>query len=74
MINKFLKTLYISAFQQGEPCVLQRLREMRRGKTPPAYPLLLKVNEEKYKKAHLKIMIMGQETNGWERQKVSTTL
>lgn len=72
MINKLLKKLYISKFQQGNPCVLQQLREMRRGDNPPAYPLLLKVNEEKHNKADLKIMIIGQETDGWESQKVTT--
>lgn len=68
MINKLLKTLYISKFQQSNPCVLQLLREMRREENPPAYPLLLKVNEEIHNKADLKIMIMGQETDSWERQ------
>lgn len=68
MINKQLKDLYTSKFQQGPPCVLQLLREMRRGENPPAYPLLLKVNEEIHNKADLKIMIMGQETDSWERQ------
>lgn len=68
MTNKLLKTLYTSKFQQGTPCILQLLREMRRGENPPAYPLLLKVNEEIHYKADLKIMIMGQETDSWERQ------
>lgn len=68
MINKQLKDLYTSKFQQGNPCILQLLREMRRGENPPAYPLLLKINEEKYNNADLKIMIMGQETDSWERQ------
>lgn len=68
MINNLLKDLYISRFQQDNPCILQLLREMRRGENPPAYPLLLKVNEEIHYKADLKIMIMGQETDSWERQ------
>ena len=45
---------------------------MRRGENPPAYPLLLKVNEEQYDKADLKIMVFGQETNSWEHKICST--
>ncbi|RGP11882.1 hypothetical protein DXB27_20575 [Parabacteroides gordonii] len=41
---------------------------MRREGNPPAYPLLLKVNEERYNNADLKVMVFGQETNGWEHQ------
>lgn len=68
MTNNLLKKLYINRLQQGAPCVLQLLREMRRGETPPSYPLLLKINEDEHYKADLKIMIMGQETDSWERQ------
>lgn len=68
MINEKLYTLYSNKLKAGSPCVLQQLRQMRREENPPAYPLLLKVNEERYNKAELKVMVFGQETNGWEHQ------
>jgi hypothetical protein len=70
-INDQLKELYISKFTEGTPCFLQYLREKRcleNKKEQPAYPLLLKINEEKYHNADLRIMIFGQETNSWEQQ------
>ncbi len=72
MINKQLHTLYFSKLSTGFPCILQQFRQMRRGENPPAYPLLLKVNEEQYDKADLKIMVFGQETNSWEHKICST--
>ncbi|WP_278622918.1 hypothetical protein [Parabacteroides gordonii] len=68
MINEKLYTLYYNRLNAGSPCVLQQLRQMRREGNPPAYPLLLKVNEERYNNADLKVMVFGQETNGWEHQ------
>ena len=68
-INEKLRQLYIDRLSAGEPCFLQILREQRRNidhTTQPAYPLLIKINEEKYKNADLKIMVFGQETNSWE--------
>lgn len=70
-INDQLKDLYISKFSEGAPCFLQYLREKRsleNKKEQPAYPLLLKINEENYRNADLRIMIFGQETNSWEHQ------
>ena len=68
MINEKLYTLYYNRLNAGSPCVLQQLRQMRREGNPPAYPLLLKVNEKRYNNADLKVMVFGQETNGWEHQ------
>jgi hypothetical protein len=68
-LNEKLKQLYIDKLSAGNPCILQLLREQRRNadkSTQPAYPLLIKINEERYKNADLKIMVFGQETNGWE--------
>lgn len=70
MINSKLRQLYIDTFSTESPCVLQLLRNKRRTPEVPAYPLLIKVNEEALAKADIKIMIFGQETNSWE-QKVS---
>ena len=70
-INDQLRDLYISKFSEGTPCFLQQLREKRRldnTKEQPAYPLLLKINEENYRNADLRIMIFGQETNSWEHE------
>ncbi len=68
-IIKELTNIYSDKLSFGEPCVLQQLREMRRSPNvneQPAYPLLLKINEEALAKADLRIMIFGQETNSWE--------
>jgi len=70
-INEQLKELYITKFSEGTPCFLQQLREKRRldnKKERPAYPLLLKINEENYHNADLRIMTFGQETNSWEHE------
>ena len=70
-LNDQLKDLYITKFSEGTPCFLQQLREKRRvenKKERPAYPLLIKINEENYLKADLRIMIFGQETNSWEHK------
>ena len=72
MINEQLYALYSNKLNSGFPCVLQQLRQMRREDNPPAYPLLLKVDEERYNNADLKIMVFGQETNGWEHRVCST--
>lgn len=73
MINSKLRQLYIDTFSAESPCVLQMLRDKRRTSEKPAYPLLIKVNEEALAKADIKIMTFGQETNSWE-QKVSETV
>jgi len=68
-LNEKLRQLYIDKLSAGNPCLLQVLREQRRNTdkaTQPAYPLLIKINEENYRNADLKIMVFGQETNGWE--------
>jgi len=69
-LNEKLRELYIAKLSAGDPCFLQRLREQRRNidkSAQPAYPLLIKLNEEKnYEKADLRIMVFGQETNRWE--------
>jgi hypothetical protein len=75
-LNEQLKDLYVTKFREGSPCFLQQLREKRRhenSKEQPAYPLLLKIDEDRYQEADLKIMIFGQETNSWEH-KVSDKL
>lgn len=68
-LNDKLSQLYRDKLSIGNPCLLQVLREQRRNtdkSTQPAYPLLIKINEVNYGKADLKIMVFGQETNGWE--------
>jgi len=68
-LNEKLRQLYIDKLSAGNPCLLQVLREQRRNTdktTQPAYPLLIKINETNYRNADLKIMVFGQETNGWE--------
>ena len=69
-LNDKLRKLYVEKLGAGSPCFLQILREQRRSTDKaiqPAYPLLIKINDEaKYKKADLRIMIFGQETNSWE--------
>ena len=69
-MNKRLRDLYVSKFSQGNPSFLQELREKRRNKNKtehPSYPLLINIDEEKYHKSTIKIMVFGQETNTWER-------
>jgi len=73
MINNKLRTLYKNLFSEGDPCFLQELREKRRSsneKERPAYPLLIGIDENKYLRSNIKIMIFGQETNYWERATV----
>ncbi|MDD3740181.1 MAG: hypothetical protein PHH30_02980 [Bacteroidales bacterium] len=70
MQNLQLKDLYSNKFSSGVFCFLQQLREKRRNPDSnkrPAYPLLIKLNEEAFSSSDLKIMIFGQETNSWER-------
>ncbi|WP_010665266.1 uracil-DNA glycosylase family protein [Marinilabilia salmonicolor] len=70
-INNRLKDLYMNRFSTGEPCFLQILREKRRAlnrNQHPAYPFLLKVNEEKDNNSKCKIIVFGQETNSWEHK------
>ena len=65
VMNKLLANLYSSKWDklQIEICKINSDNEL---KTKPTNPLLLVVdNEEIYQSADIKIMIFGQETNGW---------
>lgn len=69
-MNNNLQELYKNKFSYGEPCFLQLLREQRRNRNEnnrPSYPLLLKIDEEKYFNSNIK-MVFGRETNTWEKQ------
>lgn len=45
--------------------------DIRKYKSIPANPLLIKVDEEKFYKSDIKVMIFGQETFGWHELGVS---
>jgi hypothetical protein len=63
-INKQLHELYASKWEALSEA-LQKIVED--GPQVPAHPLLLYVdNEEEWLQADLRVMIFGQETNGWE--------
>lgn len=68
MINEELYTLYYNKLSKGCPCMLQLFRQMRREANAPSYPLFLKINEEQYCNADVKIIVFGQETNSWEHK------
>lgn len=64
MINKKLEALY----KQNWESLSSKLFEINKNednKLTASHPLLIKVNEEKYQNSDIKIMIVGQETNGW---------
>jgi len=56
MINKNLENLYKTYYEQA----LLNKKSLK-----ISSPLLIKIDEEKYNNADLKIMIIGQETFGW---------
>ncbi|MCP8687308.1 hypothetical protein [Marinobacterium sedimentorum] len=59
-MNKELKNLYLSKWKQ-------LLDEASRLTVKAAYPLLIKVDQA-YVEADIKVMIVGQETDGWHGQ------
>lgn len=62
-LNKKLEQLYLSQTDN----IFKMYKELNQlGMNSFSYPLLLHVWEEEYSKAPIKLMIIGQETNGWE--------
>ena len=62
VFNKKLEQLYLSQTDN----IFKMYKELNQlGMTNFSYPLLLHVWEEEYSKTPIKLMIIGQETNGW---------
>lgn len=62
-LNKKLEQLYLS---QTDNIFKMYKESNQSGNKDFSYPLLLHVWEEEYSKAPVKLMIIGQETNGWD--------
>lgn len=63
-LNEKLKEIYLSNWKELS-IEMNKINEDSTKTIKPANPLLLKVNKE-YENADIRIMIFGQETNGWE--------
>lgn len=64
-INLNLQSVYKEKWDLFSDKLNQILKDETKEKKP-TNPLLLYIDEEKYKNADIKIMIFGQETNDWE--------
>ncbi|OYQ85617.1 hypothetical protein [Wohlfahrtiimonas chitiniclastica] len=67
-INHQLEQLYAENFDNFLK------KRLLLGKQISSYPLLLKIDEEKWKSADVKIMIFGQETRGWGKDENNNTI
>jgi len=65
-INKDLEDLYRKYWDQLLIDGNIIIQNNKKKNNHPANPLLLKVNEEKYESADIKVMVFGQETWGWQ--------
>lgn len=61
-LNKKLEQLYLSKMDDLSKMYAELERS---GLTDYSWPLLLHVCEEEYSKTPIKLMVIGQETNGW---------
>lgn len=62
-LNKKLEQLYLSKMDDLSKMYAELEQS---GLTDYSWPLLLHVWEEEYSKAPIKLMVIGQETNGWD--------
>lgn len=64
-MNEKLESLYKKNWHKFSKNLNEILKDNSKEKKP-TNPLLLYLDEEKYKNAEIKVMILGQETNDWE--------
>ena len=64
-VNNELKSLYEKYWEQMQIEANSIIDKTNIEIDHPANPFLLKINEEEYDKADIKVMIFGQETWGW---------
>ena len=63
--NEELKKLYEKYWDHLEINAYRLIENEVKQKNKPANPLLLKIDEKEFEDADLKVMIVGQETRGW---------